>query len=334
MNRIFIIAEAGVNHNGSLSIARKLVDAACLAKADAIKFQAFRAEELTSRTAPKADYQKITTGTADSQQEMLAKLQLSVGAIRSLVAYCRKKKIIFIASLFDQKSLGFLQGLNLPVYKIPSGEITNLPLLRSVGALRKKIIISTGMAYMREIADALGVLVTSGTAKNDITVLHCNTEYPTPSRDVNLRAMCAIQKRFKVNVGYSDHTLGLEVPIAAVACGARVIEKHLTLDRTMKGPDHRASIEPRDFMSMVAAIRTVERSLGDGVKRPSLSESKNRVIVRKSIVAARDIARGERFSPESITIKRPATGISPMRWDEVIGRKSRRSFIKDELIRL
>jgi len=334
MKKVFIIAEAGVNHNGNIDTAKKMIDAAAAAGADAVKFQTFKAEKLVCKNAPKADYQKAATPKGESQFDMIKSLELDVDAHRMLIDYCRKKKIVFLSTPFDLDSIELLHSLGLKILKIPSGEITNLPYLRKIGSLKKKIIMSTGMADLKEIKDALAVLMKSGTRKEDIIVLQCNTEYPTPYEDVNLLAMLAIRDALKVDVGYSDHTLGIEVPIAAVALGATVIEKHFTLDRNMKGPDHVTSLEPGELKSMVNGIRHIEVAMGGGIKRPSASELKNRLIARKSIVAARDIEKMERLTEENITVKRPGTGISPTDWDKVIGKIAKKCFKKDELIRL
>lgn len=332
MSKVFIIAEAGVNHNGQPESAKKLIDAAADAGADAVKFQTFKAESLVSRNAPKAAYQVRATGKRASQYEMLKSLELDKRAHKELLAYCKKKKIIFLSSPFDPEGIDLLNELGLRIFKIPSGEITNLPYLRKLGKLKKKIMLSTGMADLGEIEDALEVLTGAGTPKGNITLLHCNTEYPTPVKDVNLLAMLTLKEAFKVKVGYSDHTLGLEVSIAAVALGATVIEKHFTLDRGLQGPDHKASLEPEELKGMVKAIRNIELALGDGTKKPSLSESKNRPLVRKSITALRKIRKGELFSDKNITTKRPGFGINPMEWDKVIGKRALRPFEKDELI--
>jgi N,N'-diacetyllegionaminate synthase len=332
--KTFIIAEAGVNHNGSIKIARKLIDIAAEAGADAVKFQTFKAGKLVNIGTQKAEYQKIITDKKESQFDMLKKLELRPAAHRELLKYCKKKKIIFLSTPFDLESIDLLNHLMLKIFKIPSGEITNLPYLRKVGSLGKKIFMSTGMANMDEIEDALNILMDAGTKKADITVLHCNTEYPTPYKDVNLRAMLTIKEVFKVNIGYSDHTLGIEVPIAAVALGATVIEKHFTLDKNMEGPDHKASLEPRELKCMVKAIRNIEKALGHSVKRPSASEFKNIPIARKSIVAAKNIVKGETFSERNITVKRPGTGISPMQWDKILGKRAIKNFKKDELIEI
>jgi len=334
MTKVFIIAEAGVNHNGSLEIARRMVDAAVDANADAIKFQTFKAEEVVSKFAAKAEYQRKTTNADESQLEMIKKLELNADAHKGLIKYCRKKNIIFLSTPFDLDSIDLLNNLGLEIFKIPSGEIINLPYLRKIGGFKKRIILSTGMADMGEIEDALDVLTASGTPKEDITVLHCNTEYPTPFEDVNLNAMLTIRDAFKVKVGYSDHTLGIEIPIAAVALGARVIEKHFTLDRNMEGPDHKASLEPGELNNMVKAIRNIEKALGNGQKRPSSSEFQNKAIVRKSIVAAKGIKEGEFFTDENITAKRPGTGICLMEWDKIIGKRAKKDFFVDDLIEL
>ena len=333
-SKIFIIAEAGANHNGKVSLAKKMVDAAKKAGADAVKFQTFKAERLATRYAPKSRYQKKTTLANETQFAMLKKLELDVTMHKKLMAYCEKKGVLFLSSPFDLESIKLLDNLGLEIFKIPSGEINNLPYLRKIGALGKKVIMSSGMAELKEIKNALQVLSGSGTARENITVLHCNTEYPTPMEDVNLLAMLTIRDAFNVNVGYSDHTLGIEAAIAAAALGASVIEKHFTLDKNMRGPDHKASLEPAELKTMVTAIRNVEKIFGNGIKRPSRSESKNIKMARKSIVTAKDVKKGELFTGENITTKRPATGISPIVWDKVIGRTARRDFKKDELVEL
>ena len=333
--KTFIIAEAGVNHNGSLEIAKKMIEVAKECGADAVKFQTFKAENVISKFAPKAEYQKQTTGKSESQLEMVKKLELSFDDFVELKNYCDKVGIMFISTPFDFESIDFLNSIGMEILKVPSGEITNLPYLEKIGRLNKKVILSTGMADLGEIEDALDILIQSGTKKENITVLHCNTEYPTPYEDVNLRAMLTIKEAFKVNVGYSDHTLGIEIPIAAVALGATVIEKHFTLDRTMEGPDHKASLEPKELKEMITAIRNVEKALGDGIKKPSKSELKNIPIVRKFIVAKKDIKKGEIFTEETLTVKRTGKeGVSPTRWYEIIGKKSPREFQKDEMIEL
>jgi len=334
MSKTFVVAESGVNHNGDVAIAKEMVDVAAKAGADAVKFQTFKAEKMISKFAPKAEYQRKTTDENESQFEMVKKLELDQCAHKELIAYCQAKGIIFLSTPFDLESIDLLNDLGLKILKIPSGEITNLPYLRKVGGLKKKLILSTGMADLQEIGDALKILTGAGTPKENITVLHCNTEYPTSMEDVNLRAMLTIRDTFDVKVGYSDHTLGIEVPIAAVALGASVIEKHFTLDANMKGPDHKASLEPDSLRAMVEAIRNVEKMLGDGVKGPSPSELKNMPIVRKSIIAAKDITKGEIFTEENIAVKRPGIGISPMEWDEVVGQVAKNNFKEDEVIKL
>ena len=328
----FIIAEAGVNHNGSIDLAKQLVDAAVEAQVDAVKFQTFKASSLVSAKAAKADYQKKTTSADESQYEMIKKLELPAAAFKELKVYCHANRILFLSSAFDLESIDLLDSLGMEIFKVPSGEITNMPYLRCIGKLKKQVLLSTGMADLGEVEKALKVLEEAGTPKKLITVLHCNTEYPTPMEDVNLKAMLSIKEAFKVKVGYSDHTPGVEVPIAAVALGASVIEKHFTLDKTMEGPDHRASLEPGELKAMVTAIRNVEQALGNGIKRPSLSEMKNIAVIRKSIVAARNIKKGDIFTDENITVKRPGNGISSMRWDEIIGQRAAKDYQEDELL--
>ncbi len=329
-----IIAEAGVNHNGDIELAKRLIDVSAEAGADLVKFQTFAADRIVTSLAPKAEYQTRTTESFESQSEMLKKLEMSLEMHKILFRYCQARSVVFFSTAFDIPSINLLAKLGAKRFKIPSGEITNLPYLSHVGAFKKPIILSTGMANLGEIEAALEVLETAGTRRDLITVLHCNTDYPTPIADVNLRAMCSIRDAFGVAVGYSDHTMGIEVPIAAVALGASVIEKHLTLDRNLPGPDHRASLEPDEFISMVHAIRNIEKALGDGIKRPSPSETKNKPNARKSLVAARLIRASEAFTPENVTAKRPGTGISPMRWDEMMGRLAPRDFQPDELIEI
>ena len=329
---VFIIAEAGVNHNGSLKLAKKLVDKAKEAGVDAVKFQTFKVENLVSKSAKKAKYQVENMGSDESQYEMIKKLELGFDEFKELKNYCDKKEIMFLSTPFDDESIEFLNNLGVEIFKIPSGEITNLPYLRKIGLLKKKVILSTGMSDLGEVEYALDILMKAGTKKENITILHANTEYPTPMEDVNLKAMQTIACAFGVKVGYSDHTLGIEVPIAAVAMGASVIEKHFTLDKNMVGPDHKASLEPYELETMVKAIRNIEKALGDGIKKPSKSESKNIEIARKSIVAKRDIKKGEKFTEENLTIKRPGNGISPMRWDEILGQIASRDYKEDELI--
>lgn len=306
-----------------------MIDSAAVADVDAVKFQTFRAEYLASKSAPKAEYQKNNTFGAESQLGMLQKLELDLDAHNELISYCKEKGILFLSSPFDLKSIELLDKLGLEMLKIPSGEITNLPYLRKIGRLKKKIILSTGLADLEEINKALDVLTEAGMSKDDMTVLHCNTEYPTPIDNVNLLAMLTIKDTFRVKVGYSDHTLGIEVPIAAVALGASVIEKHFTLDCKMEGPDHKASLEPGQLNAMVKAIRNIEKAMGDGIKKTSASELKNKEIARKSIVASKHIKKGEVFTAENITTKRPAIGISPMEWDNVLGQIARKDFDKD-----
>ena len=332
MNKVFIIAEAGVNHNGSIELAKKLIDVAVEAKVDAVKFQTFKAENLVSKHAQKADYQKETTNKEESQFDMIKKLELDVDSHKELISYCKSKNIMFLSTPFDHDSIELLDNLGLEIFKIPSGEIINLPYLRHIGRLDKKVILSTGMANIGEIEDALNILINAGTKKENITVLHANTEYPTPMEDVNLKAMVTIGNTFDIAFGYSDHTLGIEVDIAAVALGASCIEKHFTLDCTMEGPDHKVSLEPDELKAMVKAIRNIELALGDGIKKPSHSESFNIEIVRKSIVAKKDIKKGEILSLENVTVKRPGSGINPMKWDEIIGTKATKDYKEDDLI--
>lgn len=330
-----IIAEAGVNHNGSIELAKKLIDAAADAGVDYVKFQTFKTENLVSRKARKAEYQQRNVGEPDeSQFSMLKKLELSPAQHTELVEYCRKKNVRFFSTAFDLESIDFLNGLNLGLWKIPSGEITNYPYLKKIAQKGEPVILSTGMSDIQNIADAISILEKYGMQRSQITVLHCNTEYPTPMKDVNLLAMQTIGHQFGVNIGYSDHTVGIEIPIAAVALGAKVIEKHFTLDREMEGPDHKASLEPSELKAMVAAIRNVEAALGSACKKVTESEAKNIAVARKSIVAASEIKLGAVFTEENITVKRPGNGISPMRWDEVIGQKAKRDFLPDELIEL
>jgi len=332
--RTLIIAEAGVNHNGDPEMARKLVDAAAATGADLVKFQTFRADRLVTAKAAKAAYQLATTAADESQHEMIRKLELSEAMHDELLKRCSQSGIEFFSSAFDLESLDYLMSLGMQRIKVPSGEITNLPYLRRVGGFGKEVILSTGMSTMNEIDDALTVLEKSGTVRDKITVLHCNTEYPVPMAEVNLRAMQTIRDHFGVAVGFSDHTEGIEIALAAVALGACVIEKHFTLDRNLPGPDHRASTEPAEFRRMVSAIRNIEVALGNSKKEPGISEQRNIHIARKSLAAARPISRGEIFSAANLTAKRPGNGISPMRWDEVIGQAAQRDFAADELIEL
>ncbi len=328
---VYIIAEAGVNHNGSLDLACRLVDAAKAAGADCVKFQTFRSENLVSRSAQKAVYQQDTTGSG-SQINMLKKLELSYHEFLALKAYCDKAGISFLSTPFDLESIDFLNSIDMPFWKIPSGEVTNLPYLLALARTGKPVVMSTGMCEMAEIRAAVDLLQENGT--KEIRLLHCNTEYPTPYEDVNLRAMQTMRDAFGLEVGYSDHTRGIEVPVAAVALGATIIEKHFTLDRNMEGPDHRASLEPDELAAMVSAIRHIEKALGSGDKAPSPSEMKNINVARKSIVAQKEIKAGEMFTEENITVKRPGTGISPMKWFEVLGAKAPRDFHEDELIEI
>ncbi len=331
-SRTLIIAEAGVNHNGDLALARQLIDVAAVAGADLVKFQTFTADRLATRAAQKADYQNRTTTSTESQHEMLSRLELTDAMHHELIAHCAMRKIGFFSTGFDIESVDLLVRHGQNHFKIPSGEITNLPYLRHIGCLGKSVILSTGMANLGEIEAAIDALEAAGTPRAMLTVLHCTTEYPTPMAEVNLRAMLSIHAAFGVAVGYSDHTQGIEVAVAAVAMGATVIEKHFTLDRNLPGPDHKASLEPAELNAMVAAIRNIEVALGDGIKRLTTSEARNRPVVRKSLVASRAIKSGALFTAENITAKRPATGISPMRWDEVIGKTALRDFGPDELI--
>lgn len=331
MNHVYIIAEAGVNHNGSIELAYRLVDAAKESGADCIKFQTFKAHNLVSVNAQKADYQKKMTGNG-SQIEMLKKLELSFEEFEELKEYCDKIGICFLSTPFDMDSIEFLNSIDMPFWKIPSGEITNYPYLVALAKTGRPIVMSTGMSDLIEIEDAIRVLRDNGA--DDIRLLHCNTEYPTPFEDVNLNAMQTMHNTFGLEVGYSDHTRGIEIPIAAVALGATIIEKHFTLDHNMDGPDHKASLEPYEFESMVNAIRNIERAMGTGDKTPSPSEKKNIVIARKSIVAKKSIKTGETFTVENITVKRPGNGISPMKWNELLGTKATKDYSEDDLIEI
>ena len=332
LDKVFIIAEAGVNHNGSIQIAKQLIDVAASSGADAVKFQTFKADNLVVKNAQKADYQKKATDGSESQYDMLKKLELDETAHRDLIAYCQEKEIMFISSPFDHQSINMLDSLGLQVFKIPSGEITNLPYLRHIGSLKKQVILSTGMSDLEEIRAALSILISSGLSKKNITILHANTMYPTPMEDVNLHAMQTIHHEFDVDVGYSDHTLGIEVDIAAVAMGAKCIEKHFTLDKTMNGPDHKASLEPKELKAMVLGIRNIEKALGEKEKKPSQSESINIKVVRKSIVANQDIKKGDLFTSNNISIKRPGGGKSPMEWDDIIGKIASKNYTENEFI--
>jgi len=329
---VFIIAEAGVNHNGSVDLAKKLIDVASISGADAVKFQTFKAENLLVKNTQKADYQKQTTNASESQFDMIKKLELDVDTHKELIDYCQEENIMFLSTAFDHESIDLLNDLGLQIFKIPSGEITNLPYLRHVGSLGKQVILSTGMSNLKEVGDALNILIDAGTSKDNITVLHANTMYPTPMEDVNLNAMLTIQKEFGVDVGYSDHTLGIEVDIAAVAMGASCIEKHFTLDKTMDGPDHKASLEPEELKAMVCAIRNIEKAMGSSEKKPSTSESVNIGVVRKSIVVSQNIKKGEVLTEKNIAVKRPGNGISPMKWDSIIGSIATKNYNIDDLI--
>lgn len=334
-NHTLIIAEAGVNHNGSLDIAKQLIDAAVDAGVDIIKFQTFKADKLVSKDAKKAEYQKKNIGDGDdSQYQMLKKLELSDADHQELVAYCHQKGIRFWSTAFDLESIDFLHSLGLGLWKIPSGEITNYPFIKKIASLHEPVIMSTGMCDEQDIKNAMEVLVKNGLTKAQITILHCNTQYPTPMQDVNLKAMLTIKQDFGTVVGYSDHTQGIEVPIAAVALGAEVIEKHFTLDRNMQGPDHKASLEPQELKAMVKAIRNIEQALGTGVKQVSDSEKSNIAVARKSIVAKTYIQKGEVLKDDNLTVKRPGTGISPMHWEQVVGTIAIRDYQPDEQIQL
>jgi len=329
---VFIIAEAGVNHNGSMELAKQLIDKAAESGADAVKFQTFKAENLVTQEAQKAEYQKQATDESESQFDMIKKLELDVKSHSELIAHCQKKGITFLSTPFDHGSIELLSDLGVEIFKVPSGEVTNLPYLKHIGSLNKQVILSTGMATLKEVGDALNILIAAGTSKENITILHANTMYPTPMEDVNLNAMLTMQREFNTDVGYSDHTLGIEVDIAAVAMGATCIEKHFTLDKAMLGPDHKASLEPGELKSMVCAIRNIEKALGNGKKKPSPSDAVNIGVVRKSIVASRAIKKGDKLSVDNITTKRPGVGISPMKWNEVIGTVATRDYQVNELI--
>ncbi|CAK7004466.1 MAG: N,N'-diacetyllegionaminic acid synthase [Parabacteroides sp.] len=335
MAKTIIIAEAGVNHNGSIALAKKLIDVASDAKVDYVKFQTYRTENIVTRDACKADYQVNNVHDNDmSQFKMLKRLELSKQDHFELITYCKQKGVKFFSTAFDLDSVNFLDSLDMSLWKIPSGELTNYPYLRAIGRTNKPVILSTGMATMKEVQEAISVLEKFGTPKNGITLLHCTTEYPAPKDQINLRAMNTMREYLGVPVGYSDHTEGIEIPIAAVAMGAVVIEKHFTLDRNMEGPDHKASIEPAELRQMVKYIRNIESAMGNTEKKPTPVEQKNISIVRKSIVAARPIHKGEVFNEENLTTKRPATGISPMKWHEVLGLIASQDFEKDEVIKL
>lgn len=330
--KVFIIAEAGVNHNGDFELAKQLIDKAVEAKVDAVKFQTFCSELLVTPDAGKAAYQKETTDKDENQISMLKKLEMSFENQVILKDYCEEKNITFLSTAFDLKSADFLNSLSLPVFKIPSGEITNYPYLKKIASFKKDVIISTGMANMQEIKESIELFNKEGIDSSRITILHCSTEYPTPFKNVNLNAMATIKNEFGVNVGYSDHTTGISVPIAAVALGAKVIEKHFTLDKEMEGPDHRASLDPTELKNMVRGIREIENSMGDGTKVPSLAELENAKVVRKSLIAAKDIQIGDIFSEENLTTKRPGSGISPMKWKEYLGKSSTKKYSKNDLI--
>ena len=335
MNKTIIIAEAGVNHNGDIETAKRLIDVAADAGVDYVKFQTFKANKIVTKQAKRADYQNKNTKDLDTQYEMLKKLELNESSHHLLIKYCNDKGIKFLSTGFDLDSLEFLNKIGIRLAKIPSGEITNYPYLKKVAQLYSEVILSTGMSDMDDIKKALAILLKFGVKKENLTILHCNSEYPTPMSDVNLKAMLNIQAELDVKIGYSDHTLGIEVPIAAVALGARVIEKHFTLDRNLPGPDHRASLEPNELKSMVNSIRNIEKALsGSGIKEPSKSELKNKQIIRKSIVAIRPIAKGETFNEDNIGTKRPGTGISPIKWESFIGQVAKDDFEQDELISL
>ncbi|EGR9249244.1 N-acetylneuraminate synthase [Campylobacter upsaliensis] len=330
MKKVLIIAEAGVNHNGDLNLAKKLIEQAAKAGADVVKFQTFKAEDCVSIKAKKAKYQLENTAKDESQLEMIKKLELSREAHFELMKHCKKHNIAFLSTPFDLESVAFLQSLNLSYFKIPSGEITNLPYLKAVARCKKKVLLSTGMANLAEIEAALEILRKNGT--RDITLLHCTTEYPTPFEDVNLNALKTLKEAFKLEVGYSDHTEGIVASLGAVALGAVVIEKHFTLDKTMEGPDHRASLEFEELRALCKGIRELEKALGSGIKKASKSEAKNKIIARKSLVAKREIQKGEKFSIENLTTKRPGSGISAMRYEEYLGKRALKTYKKDELI--
>jgi len=329
---VFIIAEVGVNHNGSLELAKQSVDVAKDCGANAVKFQSFKASTLVTKSAKQAYYQIANTGKQESQFDMLKRLELSEADHQELVDYCQQKNIEFMSTPFDLQSIHFLNGLGVNRFKIPSGEITNYPYLKMVGSFNKEIVLSTGMTSLADIEAALNLLIDSGTNKDKITILHATTDYPTQMQDVNLTAMQTIAQAFKVKVGYSDHTPGIEVPTAAVALGASIIEKHFTLDKNLPGPDHKASLEPQELQAMVKAIRNIEIALGDGIKRPSVNEQKNMQVARKSLVALTDIKKGDTFSEHNLTVKRPGLGISPMRWNEVIGQLAQKDYQADDMI--
>ena len=332
MKHVYIIAEAGVNHNGSIELAKQLVIKAKEAGADAVKFQTFNTDNLVTKTAHKAEYQISNTGNDNSQYSMLKQLELTKEGFAELKLLCNQLKIDFMSTPFDLESIDLLEHIGVSVYKLPSGEITNYPYLVRLAKTRKPIIMSSGMATIKEVAAAYDVLIENGC--KEIYLLHCTTEYPAPFADVNLKAMETLRANFSCPVGYSDHTKGIEVPIAAVALGAEIIEKHFTLDKNMEGPDHKASLNPEELANMVSAIRNIELAIGDGIKKPSDIELKNREVARKSIVAKTNIMKGEQFTDKNVTTKRPGTGISPMKWNDVIGKTAMRNFEEDELIEL
>lgn len=332
MNKVFIIAEAGVNHNGNIEIAKRLIDEGAKAGVDAIKFQTFKAENLVTKSAKQAEYQVKNLNKETSQLQMLKKLELDYNIHKYLSDYCKEKNVMFLSSAFDIESINLLNELGIEIFKIPSGEIENVPYLKAIAKTGKKVILSTGMSDLSDIEFALDVLRSNGA--NDIAVLHCNTDYPTKMSDVNLNAMNTIKEAFKVEVGYSDHTNGIEVPIAAVALGAKIIEKHFTLDKNMDGPDHKASLEPHEIKEMVDCIRNIEVALGNGIKKPTEVELKNKLVARKSIVCLNDIKEGDIYSENNLCIKRPGSGISPKEWNNIIGKKANRDYKKDELIEL
>ena len=331
-NRVKIIAEIGVNHNGDMTLAKKMIDEAKKAGADYVKFQTFKADRLVTKKAKKTVYQIKNSGDGESQKDMLARLELSHDMHKKIISHCKKRKIKFLSSAFDIEGLDLLSKLGQTIFKIPSGEITNAPYLKHVGVIAKSIILSTGMSNLKEIKDAIKILESGGLIRKDITVLHCTSEYPAPLNEVNLNAMNEIKNKLKVSVGYSDHTDGFEISLAAVALGAEVIEKHFTFDRALPGPDHKASLEPKELRLMIKLIRNIEVSLGQPIKQASKSEIKNMPLVRKSIVAKSKIEIGDRFTNNNLTTKRPGTGISPMKWNFIIGKKASRAFDEDELI--
>ena len=329
---VFIIAEVGVNHNGSMKIAKQLIDVAAISGADAVKFQTFNADRQVTQTAKKARYQEVTTQKSETHYDMLRKLELSEEMHVELMAYCHKKNILFLSSPFDIESVDLLANLGQKCFKVPSGEITNLPYLRHIGRLNNKVILSTGMSNLLEIKAAINIIESAGTSRDKITTLHCTSEYPLPMSEVNLLAMNSMREEFKTNIGYSDHTVGIEVAIAAAAMGASIIEKHFTVNKDLPGPDHKASLNPAELKLMVKSIRNIERALGDGIKKLSACEIDNMWLVRKSIVAKKEIRVGESFTNENIIAKRPGNGISPMFWDDLIGKKAKKSYSIDELI--